>query len=768
MFVKPKNSKKIVKPALILIVALTLGLTSSVVAATPGNSNTSPEIEVRVKPSITIDQQEFRDLNGNGSLDAYEDWRLPTNERVTDLIEQMTVEEKAGLMLISSLNNNSSRISLTEDHLRYFIIRDDPEPRDLAIRNNEFQELGEASRLGIPVIMTSNPRNHVNPNATFGHSEAGGQLSTWPGELGLAATQDPELVKEFAEIAANEWRAAGMHKIYGYMADLLTEPRWTRTDGTFGEDPELVSNMITSIVEGFQGEELNENSVSLTIKHFAGGGPRLEGTDPHHEWGKTNEYPTEGSLYQYHLPPFEAAIEAGTTSIMPYYAMPVNEPSAVQLPEHLWFSDDQQFEEVAFAYNEGMLQGLLRDELGFNGYVNSDTGIISERIWGVEDLTEPERYAKAINAGTALFSGGSDVAPLIEAINTGLVDESEIDNSISPLLTEMYDLGLFENPYVDPELAQQIGDDPESQAIADKAHRKSIVLLRNDNDASGQVLPITDDEVENVKLYVEVFQKGEERSAEASEDLADSIALADPSIEIVHSPEEATHAYIYVIPSLSWREDDTLGDPPSVELNMDSDTQIDSERILYLQEQVDTTILGVNMTNPWLINEIEPGADAVLATFNTTPDAIVDVIRGKFNPTGKLPFTVPADVEAVINNASDVPGYAETFEYAYTNVKGDDYSLGYGLSYISAEYMKNLVEQYEIDGEFQNDQAARSLKTHLTAVSLYENQQASEKVVKHMETFKYLLNSQQKNGLISDKAFDILSNQSDQLIKLWQ
>ncbi|WP_197046732.1 glycoside hydrolase family 3 protein [Oceanobacillus salinisoli] len=173
-----------------------------------------PEVDARVKEIIEVDGEQFRDLNANGQLDPYEDWRLPTEDRVENLISQMTVEEKAGLMLISTFSNVSSRTKLTEDHLRYFIVRDDPEPRDLAARNNEFQELGEASRLGIPVIMTSNPRNHVNPNQTYGHAEAGGQLSTWPGELGLAATQDPELVKEFAEIAAKEWRATGMHTLW--------------------------------------------------------------------------------------------------------------------------------------------------------------------------------------------------------------------------------------------------------------------------------------------------------------------------------------------------------------------------------------------------------------------------------------------------------------------------------------------------------------------------------------------------------------------------
>ncbi|WP_339230504.1 glycoside hydrolase family 3 N-terminal domain-containing protein [Oceanobacillus sp. FSL K6-2867] len=730
----------------------------------------TPVVETRVKETIEVDGKEFRDLNANGELDSYEDWRLPVEERVDDLLSKMTVEEKAGLMLISTFNDNSSRIDLQDNHLRYFIVRDDPEPRDLAARNNEFQELGEASRLGIPVVMTSNPRNHVNPNQTYGHAEAGGQLSTWPGELGLAATQDPEIARQFAEIAAKEWRAAGMHKIYGYMADVLTEPRWTRTDGTFGEDPEFVSDMITSIVEGFQGKELDENSVSLTIKHFAGGGPRLNGTDPHHEWGNTNVYPTEGSLYTYHLPSFVAAIEAGTTSIMPYYAKPVNDGSAVQLPEHLWHSEEEQFEEVAFAYNKGLLQGLLRNELGFTGYVNSDTGIIKDgdRPWGVEHLTEPERYAKAIDAGTNIFSGGTDVEPLLEAIDTGLVEEASIDHSISFLLSEMYQLGLFENPYVNPELAQQIADDPESQALADEAHRKSIVLLRNGNEETGTVLPITDKEAKDIKLYVEVFEEDEEAAIESSKGLADSIALADPSIEIVESVEEATHAYIAVMPALSWREDDTENDPPSIELIKDSDTGIDSERILELQEEIETTILGINMTNPWLINEIEPGADAVLATFNTTPDAIVDVIRGNFNPTGKLPFTVPADMEAVENNASDVPGYAEAFDYAYTNADGDDYALGFGLSYVSASLLIEEINRLEESGAFANHGAARSLQAQLNPIVKFENQGNAAKVVQHLEKFNKKLNQQFDKVFITEEGYEKLSAFAAELLEIWK
>lgn len=651
----------------------------------PGHSNAggknSPEVEARVKPVIKHGQREFRDLNANGRIDGYEDWRKPTGERVADLLERMSIEEKTGMMLISTFNAQRSKAEVTEGQQRHFIVRDDPEPRDLAARNNEFQELGETSRLGIPVVMTSNPRNHVNLNRTFGHAEAGGQLSTWPNELGLAAARDPEMVREFAEIAANEWRAAGMHKLYGYMADLLTEPRWTRTDGTFGEDPALVADYISAVVTGFQGEELTASSVAQTTKHFPGGGPRVEGTDPHHEWGQTNEYPTEGSLYEYHLPPFRAAVEAGTSSIMPYYAKPANEASADQLPRHLWYSEDQQFEEVGFAYNERMLQGLLRDELGFEGYVNSDTGIISNMVWGVEHLTEPERYAKAMEAGTDLFSGSSDPAPLREAVAAGLVTEGDLDQSLTYTLTEMFDLGLFEDPYVDPELAQHIGDDPTSQAKADEAHRKSVVLLRNDARDGEDVLPITDEQVGDISLYVEVFQEDEEESAEASAGLAESFRLADPSLTIVDDPSEATHAYLWVVPSLSWRQDDTADDPPSIVLRKDQDTGIDHERIIALQEQVETTILGVNFTNPWLVDEIEPGADAVISTFNTTPDAVVDVIRGTYSPSGQMPFTVPADLEAVEQNASDVPGYAEQFDYGYVDASGNQWGLHFGLSY---------------------------------------------------------------------------------------
>ncbi|WP_411842888.1 glycoside hydrolase family 3 protein [Salinicoccus sp. HZC-1] len=378
------------------------------------------KVESRIKDIITKDGKEFRDLNGNGIVDTYENWELPVEERVQDLISRMTLEEKAGLMTVSSqymphsekmpggikakktdesgLLNETDIVlkhhpfsepgdenyelprpllytagatkGIMDLNLRYFIIRDNPKSEDLAEWTNKLQEVAESTRLGIPSVMVSNPRNHIG-YLYHGLMEASGEFSLWPGELGMAATFDEALVKEFGEIAAREWRSAGIHKLYGYMADIATDPLWMRYNGTFGEDPELAAKMIRAIVEGFQGEKLGQGSVSITTKHFPGGGARHGGHDPHYPWGSFNPYPTPGSLYDYHILPFKAAIEAGTTSMMPYYSYPSNAHSAMQL------KDGSPFEEIGFAYNKVIIQDILRKELGFTGYINSDTGIIN-------------------------------------------------------------------------------------------------------------------------------------------------------------------------------------------------------------------------------------------------------------------------------------------------------------------------------------------------------------------------------------------------------
>ena len=379
----------------------------------------------------------------------------------------------------------------------------------IANTNNQLQERTEGTRLGIPAVLTSNPRNHDTTIADIAKIEEAenyyipakdepGQFTIFPDSLGLAATRDLNLIREFAQIARKEWTASGLRKMYGYNADVATQPLWARILETFGEDPKLVSNINYTLIKGFQGEDLNETSVSLTTKHFPGGGTKYWGRDPHFEEGNFNIYPTKGSLQKYHLPPFNAAIEAGTTSIIPYYAYPSNKSANQGLPP---FSENQQFEEVGFVFNKAFITDLLREKLGFKGYVNSDTGASVGMPWGAKHLPIEERVAKALEAGANIFSGQNNPQPIINAVKKGLVSEEKINRSVAYLLTEMMNLGLFENPYVDPKKALEVVNNPVSKEKADLAHRKSIVLLRNDQN----LLPLNDKKVKDIKLYVEAF-----------------------------------------------------------------------------------------------------------------------------------------------------------------------------------------------------------------------------------------------------------------------
>ncbi|MCZ8514285.1 cohesin domain-containing protein [Paenibacillus filicis] len=708
MVLLPKHSKILMLSSLVLSLLYSPLVAGSYVSAAAGIAQ--PEISHHVKNILTIDGLNFKDLNGNGILDPYEDWRLPVDSRVNDLVSKMTLPEKTGLMLSMShymgnskscpapaaggtpngilcendqwqtINNfavpgsemynldppvlsaSAATKGITERNLRYFIIRDNPSAKDLTIWTNKIQEVAEGTRLGIPATMISNPRNHAG-NLAFGFSEASGKFSLWPGELGMAATNDADLMKQFGQIAAKEWEATGIRKGYQYMADVATDPLWMRYNGTFGESPDLSSKMIYAVIKGFQGEQLGPHSVALTTKHFPGGGTRLNGHDPHYSWGKPNPYPTEGSLMKYHVPSFQAAIAAGTSAIMPYYAKFDNSLNAPQLP------NGQSFEEVGFAYNKYLITDILRNQLGFKGYVNSDTGIITAMPWGVENLTRVQRYAKAVNAGVDIIAGDHNPADLYQAVADGLITEERINQSVKRLLTETFTLGLFENPYRDPDAAQRIATDPVSQQIADEAHRKSVVLLRNDNN----MLPLTDIKLANQKLYVEVVTKS--GAATQTDNLKAAIKKYDPAIVLTDNLDEATKALVYAIPS-------GVGDTPDkpLKIALDADTGIDVARIQAIEDKV-PTILTINMTNPWLIGDIAEKAAAVVSVFGIKAEPLLDVLRGRFNPSGKLPFTIPANQAAVDNNKSDVPGYDEDASYVYRDKNNNAYGFGFGLTY---------------------------------------------------------------------------------------
>lgn len=643
-------------------------------------SQSQPNLGYRTAKILDVDGLQFKDLNRNSQLDDYEDWRLTHTERSQDLLSKMSLEQKAGFMLISStrLENdwsfqrgkNTGKIAsgfneedlvstvniftrkplsfpmmssagttkaVTQLHDRHFIVRANPSVRILAEWANNLQALCESDGLGIPAIITSNPRNHITSNAALGLSVGTTSFSKWPGELGLAAMRDLKLTRAFADIARQEWRATGIRKGYMYMADLATEPRWQRTNGTFGEDANLAADMIREVVLGFQGKNLDSTSVALTTKHFPGGGSAEGGQDPHFDWGKREIFP--GGMFENNLIPFKAAIEAGTSSIMPYYSYPVG----------------TKYDTLAYAYNKEVLQDLLREELGFDGIINSDTGPIEMMPWGVEELNLVQRYKLAIEAGVNLFSGTADPSKLIETITNHPELMPLVDESVRRLLLEKFKLGLFENPYVDVEEAERIVGKKEFQEKANIAMRKSIVLLRNES---------TDQPSLPLKAKTRVYFESHQMSQGKASNKVFTPESGNWDLEFVDTAEEADVVLLWLIPkSKSLFASD--GSPLHVSLSKNG---IDIAYVNKLTAKK-PTILAINYTNPWAIDEVynedKNNVKAVLASFGTTHEALLDVVTGKFQPSGKMPFSTPISEEVAQNQKSDVPGYLE----------GDSYSL---------------------------------------------------------------------------------------------
>ena len=637
-----------------------------------------PVLGHRSAPLLKISGLEFKDLNRNRQLDAYEDWRLDPETRARDLRGRMTLEQKAGFMLISttrmendwafernrpagvigsgfneqdlvdSMNMftrkplpflNMSAAGTTKGvgtfHLRHFILRANAPARVIAEWSNNLQALCEAQPLGIPAIVASNPRNHITRDASIGLSVGRTDFTAWPGELGLSATRDLLLIRDFANMARQEWTAVGLRKGYMYMADLATEPRWQRVEGTFGEDAEWVGKMMYEVVRGFQGEKLGAGSVALTTKHFPGGGATEGGHDPHFFWGKQEVFP--GGMFRNNLIPFREAIRAGTSAIMPYYSIP----------------NDTKYEKVAYAYNKGVLRELLRGELGFKGIINSDTGPIEMMPWGVEHLSIQERYKKSLEAGINLYSGAADPSHLLQTLRSGMVDLKLVDESVERLLAEKFRLGLFEDPYVKVEEAVKTVGRADFRQRAEEAFRKSVVLLRN----QGKALPL----VSGTKVYMEIMPGGRGSGTTAH---IHAPATHDLPVTFVKDPAEADQIVLWLIPGArSLFESDSL--PLMLSL---SKNRIDVERVKRLSAMKPTHLV-INYTNPWVIDEVYTDADpkgvrSVLATFGCTPEAVLDVLTGRFNPQGKMPFSTPISEMKAQTQLSDVPGYLEKPGYA--------------------------------------------------------------------------------------------------------
>jgi len=464
-------------------------------------SSTNMKLLGKEAPGIVVNGVSFRDLNKNGKLDPYEDHRAAINNRITDLTNQMTLEEKAGLLFITMIGMNddgsfqerpipsdpitffleTNSTMVAKKKMNHFNIIQSASPKSMALWNNNIQKMAERTRLGIPVTIATDPRHSAHENA--GASIPTPFFSKWPSPLGFAATRDTLLMREFGDIARQEYKALGIRLALSPQADLATEPRWGRINGTFGEDAELSAKMTKAFVLGFQGDSLDTNSVACMTKHFSGGGPQEDGEDAHFPYGANQVYP--GDNFGYHLIPFEkGAFPANTAQIMPYYGVPVGQTN----------------EDVGFGYNKEIITGMLRNKYGFDGVVCADWGLISDSAakpaaaHGVEHLSEVERAAKILEAGCDMFGGEASPTWVIELVKSGKLSEERLNTSVKRVLKDKFRMGLFDNPYVANENLNVF----ENEAFKQKgkeAQRKSLVLLKNEEN----ILPLK----KGVKIYVE-------------------------------------------------------------------------------------------------------------------------------------------------------------------------------------------------------------------------------------------------------------------------
>ena len=596
----------------------------------------------------------YRDLNKNGRMDVYEDRSQPIEKRIDDVLNQMTLEEKAGMMFINGARvNDDGSIQdkpatgmfafapnalklISEKKMNHFNLWAVPSPDALAKWYNAMQKYVEDStRLGIPITIASDPRNHFS-SSIFAMSAV--SFSQWCEALGFAAIGDEKLTRQFADISRQEYLAVGIRESLHPQIDLATEPRWPRISGTFGEDANLSAKMAKAYILGYQGEKLGPTSVATMTKHFSGGGPQKEGLDPHFPFQKGQVYP--GNNFNYHMIPFEAAFEVHTAAIMPYYGIPVGQTS----------------EEVAMAFNKDIITGLLRKKYKYDGVVCTDWGLISDtkmgpvvwpaRAWGVEKLSEEERVKKVIDAGVDQFGGESCAEHVVKLVKDGKLTEARINESIKRLLRQKFQLGLFDDPFVDESNVDKVFTNTEFKKLAEESQRRAMTLLKNDNN----VLPLKQN---SLKIYVKNINP---QVAADYGTIVTKPGEADIAIIRLNTPFYPFESPIMMARMFHHGDLDFKG------------KQKDS--ILELLKAV-PTIVDINLDRPAVIPEINASAKGLLADFGASDAAVLDVIFGKAKPAGKLPFELPSSMEAVRNQKEDLP----------YDSKDPLYKFGFGLSY---------------------------------------------------------------------------------------
>jgi beta-glucosidase len=706
---------------------------------------------------LEVDSFAFKDLNRNGKLDKYEDWRLPFEVRAKDLASKMTIEQIAGLMLYSRHQSIPARAGgyfagtyngkpykegetdpsdltdqqrefMVKDNLRHVLITTVASPEVAAQWNNKIQALAESIGLGIPANNSSDPRNETVSSMEY-NAGAGGNISMWPNSLGLAATFDPAITEQFGQVAATEYRALGITTALSPQVDIATEPRWARFNGTFGENPWLSAAMAEAYCNGFQTSLGNVEiangwgygSVNAMVKHWPGGGSGEAGRDAHYGAGKFAVYP--GGKFETHFIPFtEGAFKLkGKThtasAVMPYYTIS-------------WNQDTKNKENVGNGYNSYIINDLLRQKYKYNGVVCTDwlvTGdetslnsFLTGKSWGVEKLSLAERHYKVLMAGVDQFGGNNDAAPILEAYQMGVKEKGEkwmrqrMEQSAVRLLLNIFRVGLFENPYLDPEATKVIVGNSDFMKAGYEAQLKSQVLLKN----KGNILPL--DSKKTVYVPKKFTPAGTNFLGVKTPEKLDypvNIDIVRKYFYVTEDPEKADLALVFIespksgigydsadvraggngyVPiSLQYgdytateaRETSIAGGDPlekstnrsykgkSVKTTNATDLEMVTKTVELMKGK--PIIVSVAVDNPMVFSEFEKQADAILVNFRVQDQAVMDIIAGRVEPSGLLPMQMPANMGEVEKQAEDVPQDMQP----YQDGEGHSYDFGFGMNW---------------------------------------------------------------------------------------
>ena len=743
------------------------------------HNENGPDIGVTTCGVIVRDGLYFKDMDNSGELAPYKDWRLSLEERAKDMVAHLRLDQQAGLVLNTLFNTpvaptraeaagadgkpefgkiykhhdpdekpipgplpgmtmSIDDADVLDKHITAGVYRGDMhcEAGMVALYHNAGTQMLEYEAckggVAIPYSLHTNPIN-----------------IGYPDSLGIGAAVlgdgNADFVYEMADTDRKMMKAEGLHIMYGPQVDVATDPRWPRTNGTYGERTDVTSDITEALIKGYQNGDdgLNEGSVVLTVKHFPGDAPSENGFEPHVPIGQWRIYRTPGSMEKYHLPPFQRAFDHKASSIMPDYSRIAADGRAVP---QTYRGEVTSTEAVPSAYSKELLTDLARNKMGFDGYINSDSGITTVQIYGVEDLTVPQRYAKAISAGTDVIGGNTDPENIIKAVEYGLLPKADLDRASYNRLLSLFRTKRVDNPYLDPDQADQARQDnfDGAKKKAYEANQKAVVLVKNHD----HILPLAKEKKVCIVTFKGVdsgFAKMAQAmgaglgSANADEALRKTLAEAfeKKGYTVVATPEEADVLYLHVWPisngvvfyqfampviemgEIVTDERETNKSQKKTGKQVTVTTLKDVEKIRELADAIHARggkVVGTCVVNnPWLLDKLEPYCDALTIQYtvstvalNNALNAQVDVISGDFAPTGKLSLTMVSDpaviaiteqeidgvVREICASPNDVPGYDKDLyidpailagvrggSYAYCDADGNYYRSGFGLNY---------------------------------------------------------------------------------------